>query len=118
MQKYNSLCNSSSLLKQNPHRHPRGRRFDPDQVHHRLTSFLSLEISNSACASSNGAKFLGLSNEIGSLSNGKNADIVIVKGTPDKQISDIRNVYLVFKDGMGFSSEKLIKATQGEVGIH
>src|ERR1041384_7955635 len=68
-------------------------------------------------ASLNGAKFLGEDSRIGSIAVGKQADLMIVKGNPAAKISDIENVELVFKDGVGYDSEKLIQSVQGLVGI-
>ena len=68
-------------------------------------------------ATSNGAEFLGESARIGTLASGKQADIVVVKGDPSQKISDIENVELVFKDGVGFDSPKLIESVHGLVGI-
>ena len=69
-------------------------------------------------ASLNGAEFLKESKRIGSLVPEKQADIVIVKGDPAKNIRDIENVEIVFKDGVGFDSKKLIDSVKGQVGIH
>jgi imidazolonepropionase-like amidohydrolase len=68
-------------------------------------------------ASLNGAEFLGEADHIGSLAPGKQADIVLVKGDPSTKIADIENVELVFKDGVGFDSNKLIDSAKGQVGI-
>ena len=68
-------------------------------------------------ASLNGAKFLGQDRMIGSVAAGKQADLMIVKGNPAAKISDIENVEIVFKDGVGYDSEKLIQSVQGLVGI-
>ncbi len=67
-------------------------------------------------ATLNGATFLGEESRIGTLATGKQADIVIVRGNPAKEISDIRNVQLVFKDGVGYNPEKLIESVRGQVG--
>jgi len=69
-------------------------------------------------ASLNGAQFLRESKRIGSLAAGKQADIMIVKGDPAKNIRDIENVEIVFKDGVGFDSKKLLESVRGQVGIH
>jgi len=69
-------------------------------------------------ASLNGAQFLKESKRIGSLTAGKQADIMIVKGDPSKNIRDIENVEIVFKDGVGFDSKKLLESVKGQVGIH
>jgi imidazolonepropionase-like amidohydrolase len=68
-------------------------------------------------ASFNGAKFLGEDARIGSIAVGKQADLMIVKGNPATKITDIENVEIVFKDGVGYNSEKLIQSVQGLVGI-
>lgn len=67
-------------------------------------------------ATYNGAKYLGRENEIGSLSAGKNADLVVTKGDPSKQISDVENVEIVFKDGVGYDSKKLLDSVKGKYG--
>jgi imidazolonepropionase-like amidohydrolase len=68
-------------------------------------------------ASLNGAKFLGEDTRIGSIAPGKQADLMVVKGNPAANISDIEKVEIVFKDGVGYDSEKLIQSVQGLVGI-
>jgi len=65
----------------------------------------------------NGAQFLGEQDHIGSLAPGKQADIMLVKGDPSSKIVDIENVELVFKDGVGWDSKKLIDSVKGQVGI-
>ena len=68
-------------------------------------------------ASFNGAKFLGEDARIGSIAAGKQADLMVVKGNPVANINDIEKVEIVFKDGIGYDSEKLIQSVQGLVGI-
>jgi imidazolonepropionase-like amidohydrolase len=65
----------------------------------------------------NGARFLGEDARIGSIAPGKQADLMIVKGNPAARIGDIQNVEIVFKDGVGWDTEKLIQSVQGLVGI-
>ncbi len=67
-------------------------------------------------ASLNGAIFLGEDSRIGSIASGKVADLMVVKGNPASKISDINNVEIVFKDGVGWDTEKLIQSVQGLVG--
>jgi hypothetical protein len=69
-------------------------------------------------ATENGANFLGASNRVGTLKPGKQADLIVVRGKPDQQISDIENVETVFKNGAGYDSAKLIDSVKGQVGIH
>jgi imidazolonepropionase-like amidohydrolase len=64
----------------------------------------------------NGASYLGRQNEIGSISLGKNADLVVMKGDPAARIADIENVEIVFKDGVGYDSKKLLESVKGHYG--
>ncbi len=68
-------------------------------------------------ATQNGAAALGQSDRIGTIAKGKQADLVVVTGNPSTNISDIRNVDLVFRKGVGFSSAKLFGAIKGLVGV-
>jgi imidazolonepropionase-like amidohydrolase len=68
-------------------------------------------------ATLNGATFLGQQDHIGSIAAGKQADLVLVKGDPSKKIEDIENVETVYKDGIGYDSQKLIDSVRGQVGI-
>jgi imidazolonepropionase-like amidohydrolase len=77
--------------------------------------FTSLEAIK--IASLNGAKLLGEDSRVGSIAVGKQADLMVVKGNPAANISDIEKVEIVFKDGVGYDSEKLIQSVQGLVGI-
>jgi len=45
------------------------------------------------------------------------ADLVVIQGDIEADPATIRNVTLVFKDGYGYDSAKLIESVQGEVGI-
>lgn len=67
-------------------------------------------------ATLNGAILLGEDSRIGSIASGKQADLMIVKGNPAAKISDINNVEIVFKNGIGWDTEKLIQSVQGLVG--
>jgi hypothetical protein len=67
-------------------------------------------------ATANGAQFLGELDRIGTIARGKQADLVVIKGDPAKQIEDIEKVETVFKDGVGYDSAKLIESVRGVVG--
>jgi imidazolonepropionase-like amidohydrolase len=67
-------------------------------------------------ATLNGATYLGRQGQIGTIAPGKNADLVVIKGDPSSHISDIENVEIVFKDGVGFDSQKLIDSVKGRYG--
>jgi len=63
-------------------------------------------------ATLNGALYLGRDKQIGSIAAGKNADLVVIKGDPSKKISDVENVEIVFKDGIGYDSQKLLDSSE------
>jgi adenine deaminase len=51
-------------------------------------------------ATRNGAEMLGLGDVLGTVEVGKLADLVVIDGNPLENISNIRNVKMVFKDGI------------------
>ena len=65
----------------------------------------------------NGATFLGRAAIAGSIAVGKQADLVVINGDPSTKISDIRNVELVFKQGVAYDPAKLIASVKGKVGL-
>lgn len=64
----------------------------------------------------NGALYMGKQDNIGSIAAGKNADLVVIKGNPAQKIEDIEQVEIVFKDGVGYDSAKLIESVRGRYG--
>ncbi len=68
-------------------------------------------------ASFNGAKFLEHEASIGTIEPSKTADLVIIDGDISKDISAIRSIETVFKNGIGYDSKKLFAAAKGLVGI-
>ncbi|PYU11536.1 MAG: amidohydrolase [Acidobacteria bacterium] len=68
-------------------------------------------------ATANGAEFLGESSRIGTLAPGKQADLVVIHGDPAARISDLEKVEIVFKNGVGYDSAKLIESVRGMVGL-
>ena len=67
-------------------------------------------------ATRNGAELLGELERIGTIEAGKQADLVVIKGDPGKNIADIEKVEMVFKDGIGFDPAKLVESVKGNVG--
>jgi hypothetical protein len=68
-------------------------------------------------ATLNGATYMGQQDHIGSIAAGKQADLVLIKGDPSKNIGDIEKVETVFKDGIGYDSQKIVDSVRGQVGI-
>ena len=55
-------------------------------------------------ATANGAEFVGMSNEIGTIAPGKRADLALIHGDPLTRVEDIENVEIVFNNGVGLDS--------------
>jgi imidazolonepropionase-like amidohydrolase len=66
----------------------------------------------------NAAEYLGREKEIGTITVGKRADLVLINGDPEKQIKDVRNTEIVFKNGVGFDSKKIFDSVNGKVGLY
>jgi imidazolonepropionase-like amidohydrolase len=68
-------------------------------------------------ATMNGAILLGVEDRTGTLVAGKAADLILIDGNPARRIADIRQVEIVFRDGIGYNPAALIDAAAGLVGI-
>lgn len=68
-------------------------------------------------ATLNGALFLHQENQIGSIEIGKRADLVVLSGNPILNIHAIRTVQYVFRDGIRYVPQELMKGLDGQVGI-
>ena len=66
---------------------------------------------------SNGAKVLGISDRVGTIAPGKQADLIVIKGDVTKTPRDIRQITTVFRQGIGYDSAKLTEAVKGLVGV-
>ncbi|WP_445749232.1 amidohydrolase family protein [Polaribacter sp.] len=69
-------------------------------------------------ATLNGATYLGIENETGTVEVGKEADLILIDGDLTKDISNIRKMELVFKNGVGFDSKKIFDSVKGKVGLY
>ncbi len=58
----------------------------------------------------NGAKYIDQLAQLGSVSPGKRADLLLVDGDPTRNISDIRHIAMVFKDGVAYYPAEIYKA--------
>lgn len=66
--------------------------------------------------SANGAKVLGILDEVGTVEVGKVADLVVLEGDPEAD-GHIQNTRIVFRHGIGWDAPKLIDSIRGLVGI-
>jgi len=67
---------------------------------------------------SNGARILGVQQTLGTVEPGKLADLVVLRGDLTADPTVIRSPTIVFKDGVGYDSAKLIASVQGRVGVN
>ena len=65
----------------------------------------------------NGATYLGREKSIGSITAGKQADLVVLNGDPSTTIGDMRKVEIVFRQGVAYDPAKLIASVSGRVGL-
>jgi imidazolonepropionase-like amidohydrolase len=69
-------------------------------------------------ATLNGAQFLGIDDQTGSIAVGKRADLAVIEGDLSRHVEDIEKVRIVFKNGVGYDSGKLLESVHGMVGMH
>ena len=65
----------------------------------------------------NGARVLGEDERFGSIEPGKLADLVVIDGDPVRREAEIRNVTLVFKEGVGYDAPALAESVRGLIGL-
>jgi enamidase len=68
-------------------------------------------------ATLNGARYLEIEDRVGSIEVGKQADLIVISGDPRERSNAVRNVELVFKNGIGYDSAKLVESVRGLVGL-
>lgn len=66
----------------------------------------------------NGAAYLGIEKETGTVEVGKKADLILIDGDLSKDVSVIRKMELIFKNGIGFDSKKIFDSVKGKVGLY
>lgn len=68
-------------------------------------------------ATLNGATHIGRGAFTGSIVTGKLADLVVLDGNPAADITDIRKVNTVFKQGVGYDPAAIIQSVKGKAGL-
>ena len=56
--------------------------------------------------------------KVGSVAEGKNADLVLLERRPRGGSMVIRNVMTAYKNGVGYDPAKLVDAVRGRVGVN
>jgi len=67
-------------------------------------------------ATLDGARFQKIDDRVGSIAEGKQADLILVDGKPDQDIKELGKVDLVFRDGIAYDAKKLTADVRGKVG--
>ena len=67
-------------------------------------------------ATAEGARAQGIDARVGTLRVGKQADLLLVNGNPDEDITRIGRIDLVFKDGIAFDPNRLRESVRGKIG--
>ena len=68
-------------------------------------------------ATQHGAEYLGIGDRTGTLQVGKQADLVVLGGDIEGNISRIENVEVVFRQGIGYDSSQIIRDVEGVAGL-
>ena len=68
-------------------------------------------------ATLNGATFLGIDKRTGSIVQGKEADLVVVRGDPSTRMKDIDDIQFVFSNGVMFDSAKMLQEMKGKFSL-
>lgn len=69
-------------------------------------------------SSLNGARFLGREAEVGSIAEGKRADLILFDGNPTHDPSAIDRMPYVFKAGVGYDTAVIFEGLRNTVGLH
>ena len=65
-----------------------------------------------------GAEYLKRDKEVGSVEKGKAADFILIDGDLTANVSNIRKIQWVFKDGIGYDSKTIFESVNGKVGLY
>lgn len=63
-----------------------------------------------------GARFLRIDDRTGSVTAGKEADLLVVRGAPNQTIDAIDDIEIIFTNGIAYEPQMLLAGTKGQVG--
>ena len=96
-----------------------GRYWSPFAVHRELLALARAGVPPAdvfRIATLNSARAMGLDDELGSIEEGKIADLVIVRGNPLEDVRAARDVWYVFARGRLHSPDELLAMAEGRIG--
>lgn len=96
-----------------------GQFWTPFGVHRELHAFVLAGIPPAAAlrfATVNAAHALGVADQLGTIRPGKWADLVVVRGSPFRDIRNTRNVHWVMRGGTVYDAAELLRAAEGRIG--
>lgn len=62
------------------------------------------------------ASAIGIDDRVGTIAEGKQADMILIDGRPDEKIESVAKVAIVLRDGVAWDPEALIDSVRGTVG--
>ncbi|MES2525037.1 MAG: amidohydrolase family protein [Gemmatimonadota bacterium] len=96
-----------------------GEFLTPFSVHREMQALSRAGIPNAAVlriATINSARAMGLGDRLGTIEEGKWADLVVVRGDPVADIRRTREPRLVVKAGRVYDPQALMKSVEGKIG--
>ncbi|WP_425153590.1 amidohydrolase family protein [Candidatus Palauibacter sp.] len=96
-----------------------GRYWSPFAVHRELLALARAGVPPAdvfRIATLNSARAMGLEAELGSIEEGKSADLVILRGNPLEDVRAARDVRFVFAQGRLHSPDELLARAEGSIG--
>ena len=96
-----------------------GEFLSPFSVHREMHAMVKAGLPNAAVlkiATLNGARAMGVSDRLGTVEAGKDADLVVVDGDPLVDITATRRAVLVMKAGHVYDPSELLRSAEGRMG--